>query len=57
MSGIAAEAVVTADATRPLWQGAGATPRLLTALSSRLTLQKLARTTPGTSQTLSLSVP
>src|SRR6266542_5309732 len=56
MSGIAAEAVVTADATRPLWQGAGATPRLLIALSSRLTLQKLARTTPGTSQTLGLSV-
>jgi hypothetical protein len=56
MSGIAAEAVVTADATRPLWHGAGATPRLLTALSSRLTLQKLASTTPGTSQTLRLSV-
>jgi hypothetical protein len=57
MSGIAAEAVVTADTARPLWQGTGATPRLLTALSSRLTLQKLARTTPGTSQTLRLSVP
>jgi hypothetical protein len=57
MSGIAADAVVTADASRTLWQGAGATPRLLTALSSRLTLQKLARLTPGTSQSLSLSIP
>jgi len=56
MSGIAAEAVVTADTTRPLWQGAGATPRLLTALSSRLTLQKLARLTPATTAPLSLCV-
>ncbi len=57
MSGIAADAVLTADSPRPLWQGSGQSPRLLTALSSRLTLQKLARTTPGTSQTLRLSVP
>jgi recA bacterial DNA recombination protein len=56
MSGIAAEAVVTADAARPLWQGAGATPRLLTTLSSRLTLQKLARSTPATTAPLSLCV-
>ena len=50
LSGIAADAVVTADASRPLWRGSGKSPRLLTALSSRLTLQKLARLTPGTSQ-------
>jgi hypothetical protein len=54
LSGIAADAVVTADAPRPLWRGAGAAPRLLTGLSSRLTLQKLARTAPGTTSLLSL---
>jgi hypothetical protein len=53
MSGIAADAVVTADAPRPLWQGANRTPRLLTGLSSRLTLQKLARATPATTASLS----
>ncbi len=56
MSGIAAEAVVTADAARPFWQGAGRTPRLLTGTSSRLTLQKLARVTPATSVPLSLAL-
>ncbi len=57
MSGIAAEAVVTADTARPFWQGAGRAPRLLTGTSSRLTLQKLARVTPGNFQSLRLSVP
>jgi hypothetical protein len=56
MSGIAPEAVLTADASRPLWQGAGKTPRLLTGLSSRLTLQKQARLTPGQSRELRLSI-
>ena len=56
VSGIAADAVLTADASRPLWQGTGKTPRLLTGTSSRLTLQKLARLTPGIFQSLSLSV-
>ena len=56
VSGIAAEAVVTADAPRPLWRGAGKSPRLVTGLSSRLTLQKLARLTPATTQSLHLSV-
>ena len=55
LSGIAADAVVTADAACPRWQGAGKTPRLLTSLDSRLTLQKLARTAPGTTSLLSLS--
>jgi hypothetical protein len=54
MSGIAADAVLTAGSSRPRWQGAGKTPRLLTTLDSRLTLQKLARTTPGTTAPLSL---
>src|SRR6476469_11751 len=57
LSGIAADAVLTADAARPLWQGAGLTPRLLTGISSRLTLQKLARVTPATTRPLNLSVP
>lgn len=55
LSGIAADAVVTADSACPRWQGAGKTPRLLTSLDSRLTLQKLARTAPGTTSPLSLS--
>ncbi len=54
LSGIAADAVVTADAASPRWQGAGKTPRLLMSLDSRLTLQKLARTAPGTTSLLSL---
>jgi hypothetical protein len=56
LSGIAAAAVVTADAACPRWQGAGKTPRLLTSLDSRLTLQKLARAAPGTTSLLSLRV-
>ena len=57
MIGIAADAVVTADAPHPLWRGSGKSPRLLAGLSSRLTLQKLARVTAGTTQSLTLSVP
>ena len=57
LSGIAADAVLATAASHPLWQGAGKSPRLLTGLSSRLTLQKLARLTPATTQSLSLSVP
>jgi hypothetical protein len=57
LSGIAADAVLTADASRPSWQGVGRTPRLLTGISSRLTLQKLARLTPATTRNLRLSTP
>ena len=56
MSGIAADAVLAAGSAHPRWQGAGKTPRLLTSLDSRLTLQKLARTAPGTTARLSLSL-
>jgi hypothetical protein len=56
MSGIAADAVLTSDFSRPRWQGTGKTPCLLTTLDSRLTLQKLARTTPGVTTSLSLSL-
>ena len=54
-SGIAAVAVVSAAGARPVWQGRGATPRLLAGLSSRLTLERLGRVTPGASAPLSLS--
>jgi hypothetical protein len=47
-SGIAAEAVVSAGDARGDWQGGGGAPRLLAGLSTRLTLDKLGRTTPGT---------
>ena len=56
LSGIAADAVLATAASHPLWQGTGKSPRLLTGLSSRLTLQKLARETPGTARELRLSV-
>jgi hypothetical protein len=56
MSGIAADAVLTAESVRPRWQGAGETPRLLNGLGSRLTLQKLARQSPGTAASLSLTL-
>jgi hypothetical protein len=56
MSGIAADAVLTADAPHPLWRGSGKSPRLLTGLSSRLTLQKLARAAPATTSSLSLTL-
>jgi hypothetical protein len=55
MSGIAADAVVSA-AARPVWQGSGRVPRLLTGATSRLTLEKYSRVTLRRSQTLSLSV-
>lgn len=56
MSGIAADAVLTSESSRPRWQGTGKTPRLLTTLDSRLTLQKLARTTPGLVAPLSFTL-
>ncbi len=56
MSGIAADAVVSASASRPDWIGSGKSPRLLTGLTSRLTLEKLARQTPATTAQLSLTL-
>jgi len=51
MSGIAAEAVVTADVARPMWlgDGRGTSPRLLEGVASRAHLEKWGRQTPGTS--------
>ncbi len=55
-SGIAAGAVVSAAAARPVWRGSGLAPRLLAGLSARLTLEKHGRVTPGLSEAFSLSV-
>ncbi len=54
MTGIAAEAVVTADIARPCWLGAGKSPRLLEGMTSNLHLEKWGRTTPGTSAPVTL---
>ena len=55
VSGIAAEAVVAADSPRALWRGTGLSPRLLTGLAARVTLQKDARARSGISETLGLT--
>jgi hypothetical protein len=56
ISGVAAEAVVEADSARGVWAGGGSSPRLLSGLASRLTLQKDARARSGMSEGMSLSV-
>ena len=53
-SGVAAQSAISAGAARPLWIGRGREPRLLTGLSSRLTLDKELRARTGLSETLSL---
>jgi hypothetical protein len=55
-SGIAAGAVVSAAAARPVWRGSGPVPRLLVGLNSRLTLERFGRMTPGREEPFSLSV-
>ena len=57
MSGIAAEAVVTADVARPVWIGEGRSPRLLEGVVSRAHLEKWGRQTPGTNAPVSLLAP
>ena len=54
MSGIAAEAVVTADVARPVWIGEGRSPRLLESVVSRAHLEKWGRQTPGTTTPMTL---
>jgi recA bacterial DNA recombination protein len=56
LSGVAARTAVSASFSRPLWQGSGRAPRLLSGLSSRLTLEKDARARSGLSETLALSM-
>jgi hypothetical protein len=57
MSGIAAEAVVTADVARPVWIGEGRAPRLLERVVSHAHLEKWGRQTPGTTAPVSLRSP
>jgi hypothetical protein len=54
MSGIAAEAVVTADVARPVWIGEGKSPRVLEGVVSRAHLEKWGRQTPGTNAPVTL---
>ncbi len=56
MTGIAAEAVLGTNVARPAWLGSGKSPRLLEGISSRVSLDKFGRETPGTSVPLSLRV-
>jgi hypothetical protein len=56
-SGIAADVVMSTAGAHSLWQGGGHTPRLLAGISSRLTLEKLGRTTPGATGRISLRSP
>ncbi len=56
MTGIAAEAVLGTNVARPAWLGSGKSPRLLDGISSRVTLDKFGRETPGTSVPLALRV-
>jgi len=57
VSGIAADAVVAADAARPVWNGAVRAPRLLDGLASRLRLEKDARARAGKAEEMGLRVP
>ncbi len=54
LSGVAAQTVVTASRACPLWQGSGRAPRLLTGLSSRLTLEKDTRARSGLTESFTL---
>src|SRR5262249_9706985 len=56
LSGIAADAVVSAGAPQSIWRGTGRAPRLLAGLSSQLTLEKYGRETPNRSASMGLSV-
>jgi hypothetical protein len=56
LSGVAVRTAVSASCAQPLWQGSSRAPRLLSGLSSRLTLEKDARARSGLFETLSLSM-
>jgi recA bacterial DNA recombination protein len=55
VSGIAAEAVLSAESARAVWRGAGKSPRLLEGIASRLTLAKDARARTGVAEEIRLS--
>src|SRR4029077_15435289 len=54
ISGVAAGAVLAADAARPIWRGASRAPKLLSGVTLRLTLQKDARARSGVAEQMSL---
>ena len=56
ISTVAAEAVVAADFARAIWCGGGPSPRLLSGLASRLTLQKDARARSGVNEPMNLTL-
>lgn len=56
LCGTAAEMVVTAESSRPVWLGSGATPRLLAGLSVALTARKRRGERDRISGTLFLSI-
>ena len=58
ISGVAADAVVAADAMRPVWRGMATqgAPKLLAGVASRLTLQKDARARSGIAEQMGLRV-
>jgi RecA DNA recombination protein len=57
ISGVAADAVVAADAMRPVWRAAApGSPKLLDGVASRLTLQKDARARSGIAEQMGLRV-
>jgi hypothetical protein len=56
MSGIAADAVVSAGAARSIWRGSGRAPRLLAGISSLVTLERYGRETPNRSASMDLRV-
>ena len=56
VSGVAAGAVLAADAMRPVWSGASRAPKLLSGIASRLTLQKDARARSGFAEPMGLFV-
>jgi len=58
ISGVAADAVVAADAMRPVWRGAAmpGAPKLLAGVASRLTLQKDARARSRIAEQMGLRV-
>ncbi len=56
VSGVAAEAVVSAQTGRPIWRGAGKSPRLLEGVGVRLTLEKDGRARTGMGESFALSV-
>ncbi len=56
VSGIAADAAVSADAARALWKGSGRAPRLLDGVAARLVLEKDAHARSGVAEAMGFGV-